>query len=283
MNVILQLGAISMFFTIFRLFRYFRFQERLNVVAMTLARASVELFHFFLVYIEILLLYALVGHLLFGASVGMFSSYVSSVIGVFNWNVGSFDSSADLISEFPQLGPVYFAVYVICVYLILLNMFLAIVIEAYSKVQSRRGPTITFQLRGIARYYSRYLRDLFRRHLLGQPRSFATRQELMQAVNTIGDTGREQGTALWLRAQLRHVGIPKESAERLCREQIRRQVMEKRRAISTTSLIRELHTRVTESNGIRAEVKRISAMLQRMAPPEEETSPKGDDTVHGVF
>jgi hypothetical protein len=119
-----------------RLFKSFKAQKKLALVTDTLAKASQDLLHFSIVFFTVFFCMIVNGLLFFGQDLTVFGSVPRAVHACFRAMFGDYDW--DLMKEigFTKAG-IWFWIFMIVMYLILLNMLLAIVMDAYSYVSTK--------------------------------------------------------------------------------------------------------------------------------------------------
>ena len=71
--------GLAVFLAMFRLLKLFHFQARMGVLTRTLHRASVDLMHFFFIFVLLSAMYAALGTALFGHQIDEFVSVSSSL------------------------------------------------------------------------------------------------------------------------------------------------------------------------------------------------------------
>ncbi|CAE7436604.1 pkd2 [Symbiodinium natans] len=113
-----------------RLFKSFHAQPRLAVVTKTIATASQDLLHFFIVLMSVYTCMAVFGYLLFGQDVEDFSTWDRACITCFRTLLGEWDWE-QLESVGRVLAAIWLWCFVVLVVLVLLNMVLAILMDAY--------------------------------------------------------------------------------------------------------------------------------------------------------
>ncbi|OQR81558.1 ryanodine-inositol 1,4,5-triphosphate receptor Ca2 channel (RIR-CaC) family protein, partial [Thraustotheca clavata] len=111
-------------------FKYLRLNTRLNMLWRTLQFASKDLIAFVFIFIFIFFGYAVMGFLLFGNHVRDYRSLSGSLAACFQMLLGAFDYATFQTSN-PAMAGVFFFSYMICIYLVLVNMFVAIMSEYY--------------------------------------------------------------------------------------------------------------------------------------------------------
>eukprot|EP00927_Polykrikos_kofoidii_P020187 TRINITY_DN19511_c0_g1_i1.p1 TRINITY_DN19511_c0_g1~~TRINITY_DN19511_c0_g1_i1.p1 ORF type:complete len:941 (+),score=113.03 TRINITY_DN19511_c0_g1_i1:57-2825(+) len=139
LHIVMAFNTISI---MLKFFKAFRANPRLGVFTDTLRRASVDIFHFSVIFSAVYAGFALVGHILFGGDLVEFCSFEASLntgfvvlMGEFGWYSQASLSMKPLGSGIPNVALVaWFVFYMVFVLLILLNMLLAIVLEHYGAI-----------------------------------------------------------------------------------------------------------------------------------------------------
>eukprot|EP00928_Gymnodinium_smaydae_P085289 TRINITY_DN6866_c0_g1_i2.p1 TRINITY_DN6866_c0_g1~~TRINITY_DN6866_c0_g1_i2.p1 ORF type:complete len:849 (-),score=152.54 TRINITY_DN6866_c0_g1_i2:145-2691(-) len=170
-NIMKMVMAANTVSIVLKFFKAFTSNPRLSVVMDTFSSALVDFFHFVLIFFTIFLPFGLIGHCLFGRDVLEFQSLWGSMntaflvlMGEFEWYVENC-SLIDISKAFPSgrsmiFAFVWFALFMFLINLILLNMFLAIIIEHYVEVvakMARGGEALTLWAQTSA--YLRFRRE----------------------------------------------------------------------------------------------------------------------------
>ncbi|XP_034659787.1 polycystic kidney disease 2-like 2 protein [Drosophila subobscura] len=136
LNIIyVNMMAILAFLVWIKLFKFISLNKTLVEWTTTLSRCSKDLAGFSLMFGIVFVIYARLGLLLFGSNHPDFYSIVISMLTMIRMILGDF--RYNLIQESDRLiGPIYFITYILLVFFILLNIFLAIIMESYSAVKS---------------------------------------------------------------------------------------------------------------------------------------------------
>jgi len=125
-----------------RLFKAFSSQPRLSLVTRTLASARVDLLHFLVVFCCIFFTYAIQGVILFGREVDGFTTLTRACISCFRTMMGDFEWE-----ELSQIGRIeagiWFMTFMMIIVMLMLNMLLAIVMDAYSEQKAATGDAET--------------------------------------------------------------------------------------------------------------------------------------------
>jgi len=117
-------------FLVLRLFPLLTFHEHLALTSYAIANSLNDLLHFILIFIIVVLGYSLVGHVAFGVELQRYETMWNSVQTMFQMSIGDFDY-AELQSVHSVVAPAFFISYILLVVLILVNVFLAIVLDAF--------------------------------------------------------------------------------------------------------------------------------------------------------
>eukprot|EP00294_Goniomonas_avonlea_P016118 CAMPEP_0114543130 /NCGR_PEP_ID=MMETSP0114-20121206/2195_1 /TAXON_ID=31324 /ORGANISM="Goniomonas sp, Strain m" /LENGTH=594 /DNA_ID=CAMNT_0001727455 /DNA_START=6 /DNA_END=1787 /DNA_ORIENTATION=+ len=123
---------LTIFLSLLRLFKFYQFQDRLNVLNRTFANAFTDLYHFLIMFCIIFGGFAIMSHFLFGLSLSPYASLGLSLMSMWQWFCGSTDQN-DLIYISPTMGTIFYILYQFVGILILQNVLLAILIDAYAK------------------------------------------------------------------------------------------------------------------------------------------------------
>lgn len=189
MKTYMQLHGFCLIIVLLRLMKLLDFQPRLGLVTKTIAHAMTDLVHFFVLLCVILGVYWIMSYYLFGGQMYAFSNMQLAFHSNFELLLGSTDYNADMMVEYPIIGLIFFYTFNAIVYFVLLNILLAILVEAYMKVvdDTQDAPSLVQEIKSISR-------SVFRDWQLGRdhhadsdhPESwmadhYATQEEMMQA------------------------------------------------------------------------------------------------------
>eukprot|EP00741_Cyanophora_paradoxa_P016025 tig00000042_g15470.t2 len=129
------LTAINLFLGMTRLLRLLHFQGRMSILTRTLVRAASDLSHFALLFAVVLVSYACMGQVLYGHAVQDYSDAGSALTSLAKIMVSAREDY-DQINEIDVISTVlFFWTFVILIAYILVNMFLAIIIDTYGDVR----------------------------------------------------------------------------------------------------------------------------------------------------
>lgn len=124
--------AVYPLVNVIRLFKAFAAQRRLSLVTRTLAAAMVDLLHFLVVFGSIFFTYVIAGIILFGREVDGFTTFPRAIVSCFRTMMGDFNWEE--MSEIGRIeAGIWFMSFMVIVVMLMLNMLLAIVMDAYSE------------------------------------------------------------------------------------------------------------------------------------------------------
>eukprot|EP00746_Dinoflagellata_sp_MGD_P162963 gnl/MRDRNA2_/MRDRNA2_90744_c0_seq1.p1 gnl/MRDRNA2_/MRDRNA2_90744_c0~~gnl/MRDRNA2_/MRDRNA2_90744_c0_seq1.p1 ORF type:complete len:1192 (-),score=272.92 gnl/MRDRNA2_/MRDRNA2_90744_c0_seq1:74-3649(-) len=130
--------AIYPMVIVLRLFKAFAAQPRLAVVTKTLSQSGVDLVHFLLVFMSVFITYAISGVLLFGREIDGFTTFPRAINTSFRCMMGDFDWEELSVVGRMDAG-IWFWTFEVVVVLLMLNMLMAIVMDAYGEVKANVG------------------------------------------------------------------------------------------------------------------------------------------------
>eukprot|EP00164_Ancoracysta_twista_P011146 GFYU01017069.1.p1 GENE.GFYU01017069.1~~GFYU01017069.1.p1 ORF type:complete len:485 (-),score=129.96 GFYU01017069.1:145-1536(-) len=130
-------NGVNIILLLVRTLKLFRFQPRMAILTKTLARAATDLFHFAVLFGIVLTGYAAIGNLVFGHQLAIFVTFEASVktcmVVLLTGDGGVINGMIPAASKFEAV--LFFWTYVFVVFWILMNIFLAIVIDAFAEVK----------------------------------------------------------------------------------------------------------------------------------------------------
>ena len=132
--------SLSILTSFFKLFKYFRLVPALALLWEVVVRAVADMAFFFATFFMFLVAFAIFAEQMFGLNLKNYSGIVDSVITLFQMIFGVVDVYWDLLaSQAPGtnrlIATIFFDGYVVWMFFILINVFLAILNDAYSSVK----------------------------------------------------------------------------------------------------------------------------------------------------
>eukprot|EP00937_MAST-01D_sp_MAST-1D-sp2_P002244 g2244.t1 len=139
------LNVVSVILMTLRVIKLLDFQPRLGLVTRTLAKAALDLCHFFSVFLIVLCTYAFVGHISFGSTLLSFSTFGRAVATMSEILLGEVDDIRTDLLRLPLSTPAmfFFWSYILLAFFLLTNMMLAILVDAYVAVKKDAHSTST--------------------------------------------------------------------------------------------------------------------------------------------
>jgi hypothetical protein len=134
-------SVCNLILTQLRFFKYARFQPQLSIVNRTFRRMVNPLAHFMVILCVLLFVLSIQAKLIFGRDLEYVSDWYGAMETIFLASLGVFEMA---LLEEGWMGLVYFYTVMVMVFFILINFFLAIVMEAYdaAKDEIRGGNSI---------------------------------------------------------------------------------------------------------------------------------------------
>ncbi|KAF4694918.1 TRP-like ion channel Pkd2 [Perkinsus olseni] len=128
-----------------RFFRAFRGLPRLAVIADTMKRAWMDVAYFLIVFCTVFFNFVLGGYTLFGKRLKAWSTPGDAINTAFVALMGDFDYNA-MRRVAPVSAAIWFWFYMVLVFLVMLNMLLAIVMDTYTSVKDEACAAELFSL-----------------------------------------------------------------------------------------------------------------------------------------
>lgn len=141
-----------------RLFKSFAAQPRLAVVTSTLSSSLTDMGHFFIIFFSVFFCMVVNSVLIFGQDIPDFATLPRALFTNFRGMFGDWDWEA-MKSTDRYMAGVWFWLFVVIMMVLLLNMLLAILMDAYSVVNGEVEDAVTLpeQISGIVRRRRQFL------------------------------------------------------------------------------------------------------------------------------
>eukprot|EP00697_Spironema_sp_BW2_P003204 gnl/Spiro4/14279_TR7678_c0_g1_i1.p1 gnl/Spiro4/14279_TR7678_c0_g1~~gnl/Spiro4/14279_TR7678_c0_g1_i1.p1 ORF type:complete len:356 (+),score=138.51 gnl/Spiro4/14279_TR7678_c0_g1_i1:709-1776(+) len=154
----MDITAINIFLCFFKMFAYLELFPLLYLPWKTLSNASDAITSYIVLFFFVFIGFALVGMVIFGRDLNAFRNFGLAMITVFEIMLGFFDY--DPLPEVNRfMAPLYFSMVIIIINFVLVNMFLAIIIESWGDIKANPDLMVGFTNR-IADWFRRRCRDL---------------------------------------------------------------------------------------------------------------------------
>jgi hypothetical protein len=140
LQLYMTFSGINIMLLLGRILKLMDFQPRLGVITHTLALATADLTHFFVIFAMIFMGYAFIGHVIFGYSSSHFADITASVNSLFQNLLGDITYFMEDFKTSNGLNfvvaMIYFYTFNIFVFMILFNFLLAIICDAFGEVKA---------------------------------------------------------------------------------------------------------------------------------------------------
>ena len=130
------LNLCCMTVMIFSIMGALQFHKRLAIVTSTLMHSSLDLIHVGVVGAIIVVIYAFAGYTLVGRQSPNFSSFNNALLTLLLIGFGEFGTYEEVVGVENEVGPIFFFTYILLVTVIMVNIVLAIVVDAFGKTQA---------------------------------------------------------------------------------------------------------------------------------------------------
>ena len=149
--------GLVVFICCFKSLKYFQLSITSFALVKTLSGAMSSLIAYMVVFGFVLCGFVIIFHNVYGAHIYQFRNLTSSVKALLVTLLGNVDYE-DIFIEYPLFSQWLFIVYIVVVYFVLLNMFLAILNESYLKtktdLKNNPGEITTVSLETIQRVFA---------------------------------------------------------------------------------------------------------------------------------
>ncbi|GAM27629.1 hypothetical protein SAMD00019534_108050 [Acytostelium subglobosum LB1] len=129
-----QLSAINILLLAFKTFRYLVIHRRLYALWITLSHARVQLMTFTVMFLIMMIGFLISGWLTFGHDEVAYFGFINSLGTSLQFIMGNPPNFQTMTYTNRALGPIYTLLFIIFMFLILFNMFVAIISNSYSEV-----------------------------------------------------------------------------------------------------------------------------------------------------
>ncbi len=127
---------INILFVIFRFFKLYKFQDQLRELSDTFAAAWTDLYHFMIMWLLVFAGFSLIGHIIFGQHMFDYSSVLRALVTQFEMMMNNYDYTA-MSRIAPVFAPIYLTMFVFIASICLINILVAILMDAYDVATDR--------------------------------------------------------------------------------------------------------------------------------------------------
>lgn len=139
LEIYINLSSINILLMYFRIMNYVTINKALSFLQDTMSAAMVDIVYFLIMLVVILMGFVFMAYLSFGHTLEHYKTISNSFITCFAMMIGEFDYDELLVAD-EAMAYFFFFFYMIFFSFILLNIFIAILERAYTKVKETLGP-----------------------------------------------------------------------------------------------------------------------------------------------
>lgn len=133
--------SAAIFVVTLKLLRLIRFNPHICQMQGTLKRSARPILSFSLVMAIAILAFTQFGFLCFGAKLVTFSSFFKALRVVLQMSVGKSINNVEVHLQYPILGPLFLFFFLVGILFILINVFVAVLVDSYGEVREEQGET----------------------------------------------------------------------------------------------------------------------------------------------
>uniref|UniRef100_A0A7S3D431 Polycystin cation channel PKD1/PKD2 domain-containing protein n=1 Tax=Palpitomonas bilix TaxID=652834 RepID=A0A7S3D431_9EUKA len=139
------IAGVNVLLLVFRVFKLMHFQARMGLLTRTLSHAGTDLFHFIVLFMITFVGFSFMAYLLFGHQLREFMNLGESMITCFEMIVGNYEvgRQLDYVGSSPAAGMIFYWTYFFVVFLILVNILLAILVDSFAEVKNSAQSSAT--------------------------------------------------------------------------------------------------------------------------------------------
>lgn len=130
----MEVNGICMLLVMLRLLKLLDFQPKLGLITKTIFKAASDLGHFMIIFVFVVGIYTVQAYYLFGNSIEDFSNPGAAFNTCFNMLMGDNGPNSAVLALRPVAGAIFIYTFILVVFFVLLNILLAILVEAYLRV-----------------------------------------------------------------------------------------------------------------------------------------------------
>jgi hypothetical protein len=134
-----NISSFNILLMYFRIMNYVTINKALSFLQDTMSAAMVDIFYFLIMLVVILMGFVFMAYLSFGHTLEHYKTISDSFITCFAMMIGEFDYG-ELLTADEAMAYFFFFFYMLFFSFILLNIFIAILERAYTKVKETLGP-----------------------------------------------------------------------------------------------------------------------------------------------
>eukprot|EP00298_Acanthocystis_sp_HF-20_P012861 c20095_g1_i3.p1 GENE.c20095_g1_i3~~c20095_g1_i3.p1 ORF type:complete len:793 (+),score=247.45 c20095_g1_i3:35-2413(+) len=130
-----DLFAVNIFLLVFKLFKFFPLVPQLGILSRMLSSAAGGLAYFLLMLVVLFIGFVVMANMIFGVQLQEFTRLEKGFVYLYLYLLGNSDYESLKIAD-RTWGPIFFSIYMVLFVLVMLNVFVAILNDAYDLVNA---------------------------------------------------------------------------------------------------------------------------------------------------
>ena len=130
--------SMAIFIITLKLLKLIRFNHHICQMQGTLKGSAKPILSFSLVMVIAILAFTHFGFLCFGATLLTFSSFFKALRVVLLMSIGKSINNVEVHEQYPVLGPLFLFFFLIVILFVLINVFVAVLVDAYSEIKEEQ-------------------------------------------------------------------------------------------------------------------------------------------------
>ncbi|KAJ7336029.1 hypothetical protein OS493_013403 [Desmophyllum pertusum] len=136
--------------------RILKFNKHISIMAKSISMSKGPMLSYSMVFIVVLMGFAMMGHMIFGSSAYMFSTFPRSLVNIFEMILGKGTNYHELETIDRFLGPFFIFIYFFSMTVFLINIFIAIINDSFTEAREilEQEPTEDSEMADFIREYT---------------------------------------------------------------------------------------------------------------------------------
>lgn len=127
--------ALVIFLATMKFLRILKFNKHIAIMAKSISISKGPMISYSIVYIVVLIAFATMGHMIFGRSAYMFSTFTRALVNIFEMILGKGTNYDELETINRFFGPFFFFFYFFSMTVFLMNIFMAILNDSFTEAR----------------------------------------------------------------------------------------------------------------------------------------------------
>jgi len=137
-NLTIAFLGFVLFFTNLEFLRILRFNYQISLMSRTMSTVGGPLASFGMTFLVLFMAYVSLSHCLFVDKLEDFKSMMETFVSLSRMFMGQFDI-ADFFDNAPYLGPLLFLTYMVAIQIVMINLFVGLICDAYAESGAGEG------------------------------------------------------------------------------------------------------------------------------------------------